>query len=112
MFHLIQNILLKPKITFIPFIEDYFIVLPDYSQLITPKYIHVNWEEDEEGKIYEIAHQQLSFLGQETIIPEKVRNGPFDLEWEHNHKSKYSFCYVKYRDEKKLYKSVEYKLLE
>lgn len=103
---------LKPKITFIPFIEDYSIILPDYSQLITPKYIHVNWEEDEEGKIYEIAHQRLSFLGQETIIPENVRNGPFDLEWEHNHKSKYSFCYVKYRDEKKLYKNVEYKLLE
>jgi hypothetical protein len=85
---------LKPKITFIPFSEDYSIILPDYSQLITPKFIHVNWEEDKEGKVYEIAHQQLSFLGIEVVIPETVRNGPFDLEWEHNHKSKYSFCYI------------------
>lgn len=103
---------LKPKITFIPFSEDYSIILPDYSQLITPKFIHVNWEEDKEGKVYEIAHQQLSFLGIEVVIPETVRNGPFDLEWEHNHKSKYSFCYIKYGAEKKLYKSIEYKILE
>jgi hypothetical protein len=103
---------LKPKITFIPFSEDYSIILPDYSQLITPKFIHVNWEEDKEGKVYEIAHQQLSFLGIEVVIPETVRNGPFDLEWEHNHKSKYSFCYIKYGTEKILYKNIEYKILE
>ena len=102
----------KPKIIFIPFLEDYSIILPDYSQLITPEYIHVNWEEDEDGKVYEIAHQRLSFLGIENIIPEKIHNGPFELEWEHNHKSKYSFCYVKYKNERKLYKSVEYKFLE
>lgn len=103
---------LKPKITFIPFLDDYSIILPDYSQLIIPKYIHVNWEEDKEGKVYEIAHQKLSFLDIEVVINKTVRNGPFDLEWEHNHKSKYSFCYIKYGNEKKLYKSIEYKIIE
>ena len=78
---------MKPKITFIPFSEDYSIILPDYSQLITPKFIHVNWEEDKEGKVYEIAHQQLSFLGIEVVIPEIVHNGPFDLEWAHKGKT-------------------------
>lgn len=103
---------LKPKITFIPFKENYTFILPDYSQLIEPKYIHINWEEDEKGNVYEIANQKLSFFGEEFIIPKKVRNGPFDLEWEHNNKSKYSFCYVKYGYKKNLYKSVEFKLLQ
>lgn len=55
-----------------------------------------------------IAYQQLSLFGIEVVIPETVYNGQFDLELEHNHKSKYSFCYIKYRDDK----TIEYKILE
>ena len=102
---------IKPKLAFIPFIGEYTIFYPDYFYNITPNYIHVRWEEDL-GKIYEIVHQKLSFLGADIVIPELIRNGPFDLEWEHNHKSKYSFCYINNGTSRELYKHIEYILIE
>lgn len=98
--------------TFIPFKGKYSFILPDYLKLILPINIHINWEEDNNGKIFEISHKKLSFGGKDILIKGIFRNGPYNFEWEHNHKSKYSFGYVKYENEKILLKKNEYKLVE
>ena len=52
------------------------------------------------------------FFWKKIIIPGKVRNGPFDLIWKHNHKLLYSSCFVKNGNNKQFYKNVEYVLIK
>jgi hypothetical protein len=51
---------LNPKIVFIPFNGEYEFLIPDFSKLIRPNYLHINFQE-KEGNIYEVATQQISF---------------------------------------------------
>ena len=102
---------LKPKINFIPFNGQYNFLIPDFSQVITPKCLHLNFME-KDGRIFENVCKQLSFSNTNISLPGEYLNGPLQLEWEHNHQNKDSNCFVITETGKKFYKNVKYVLLE
>lgn len=102
---------LEPKINFIPFNGEYIFLIPDFSQVIIPKCLHLNFME-KDGKIFEKVCKQLSFSNVNISIPGEFLNGPLQIEWEHNHQNKDSNCFVITKTGKKFYKNVKYILLE
>ena len=102
---------LEPKIKFIPFNGEYIFLIPDFSQVITPKSLHLHFKE-KYGKIFEIVTKQLSFSNTNISIPGEFLKGPLELKWEHNHQNKDSNCFVITENGKKFYKNVKYLLLE
>ena len=103
--------LLKPKIKFIPFKGEYIFLISDFSQIISPVYLHLNYMEKDE-KIYENVIQQISFSNTNISLPGTKLIGPLELEWEHNYQKKISNCFVKKNDKKQFYKNVEFILIE
>jgi len=102
---------LKPKIIFTPFNGKYKFLIPDFSQDIIPKNLHLNFIE-KEGKIFEIICKQLSYDNIDISLPGKFLIGPLQVEWEHNHQNKYSNCFVITENGKKFYKNAKYILIE
>lgn len=102
---------LGPKMKFIPFNGEYIFLIPDFMQLITPKYLHVDFKE-KDGNIYEIVTKQLSFSNINFSLPGNFLQGPLQTKWEHNHQNKDSNCFVITKNGKQFYKNVKYTLLE
>lgn len=102
---------LKPMIKFRPFKGEYIFLIPEFSQIINPIDLHLNFLE-KDGKIYENVVQQISFSNVNISLPGTKLIGPLELEWEHNHQNKISNCFVKKANNKQFFKSFQYILLE
>ena len=102
---------LNPKIVFLPFTGEYEFLIADFSTLIRPSFLHINFQ-DKEGKIYEVVTQQISFLDTNISLPGRLLLGPLELKWEHNHINKMSNCFVITENGTQFYKNVPYILIE